>query len=190
MIRCFLAISLPDDVSDALVDLQDKVRNARWIEEESFHITLNFLGDCDRHQLNDLDAALAALSVERFELSVAGTGAFGGGTPHLLYAGLEENTPLRRLQTKTALAAREAGIAIESRKYVPHVTLARCSGGVIPVQALEWVRRHNLHRSEPFLVSAFGLYRSDLGNGPPVYTELVSYPLTAPKDPHPTHGQG
>jgi len=62
---------------------------------------LNFLGDCDRHQLNDLDAALAALSVERFELSVAGTGAFGGGTPHLLYAGLEENTPLRRLQTKT-----------------------------------------------------------------------------------------
>ena len=180
MIRSFLALSLPDDVADALIDLQDNVRNARWVDAENFHITLVFLGNCTTRQLADLDTGLAALRMERFEVELAGTGAFGGAKPRLLYADIAENESLRRLQSKTERMAREVGIEVESRKFVPHVTLARCGGGVIPSQAVEWAAKNNRFRLDPFTVHGFGLYRSDLGGGAPVYSELMHYPLGLP----------
>lgn len=180
MIRSFLAIPLPEDAIDALSDLQDHVRNARWVDAENLHLTLIFLGDCDRRELADLDTALATMRGECFTLSLDGVGAFGGEKPHLLYAALAESEPLRRLQSKIERRALDAGIAVERRKYRPHVTLARCGGGVIPAQALQWTVTHARFSHPAFEVREYALYRSDLGKGVPVYTELMRYPLGAP----------
>lgn len=180
MIRSFVALSLPDDISDALTDLQDNVRNARWIDEANFHLTLVFLGACTSRQLADLDGQLTSITMESFDVTLAGTAAFGGAKPRLLYVGVEENEPLRRLQSKVERMARDAGIAVENRKFVPHVTLARCGGGVIPSQAVEWTTKNNRFRLPPFTVQNFALYRSDLGGGAPVYSELMQYPLGMP----------
>lgn len=177
MIRAFLAISLPDDLTDRLMDLQTGVKNARWIEADSLHVTLLFLGNCDRRQLSELDSGLSAMRMERFVLTPQGVGAFGGAKPRALYAAFAPSEPLRRLHGKLERIADSAEIEIERRKFVPHVTLARCGGGVIPAQALDWTTRHNLFAEDPFEVSSFSLYRSDLGNGPPVYTELMRYDL-------------
>ena len=177
MIRSFLAISLPDDVSDALMDVQDNVRNARWVEQDTLHLTLAFLGDCTPSHLTELDAELGRIRIEPFEVTLSGVGAFGGGKPHTLYAGMAESEPLLRLQAKLARVIREMEIPVERRKYHPHVTLARCGGGVIPAQALHWVAHHARLSLAPFTVYGFGLFRSDLGTGAPVYTEMVNYPL-------------
>jgi 2'-5' RNA ligase len=177
MIRCFLALSLPDDVSDALMDVQDGVRNARWIEEENLHLTLAFLGDCTPSQLTELDAELGRLHMDPFALTPFGVGAFGGGKPHTLYAGLEASEPLTRLQSKIAHVIRESDITAPRRKFHPHITLARCGGGVIPAQAIEWTLRHARFSGPSFPVLGFGLYRSDPGTGTPIYTELVHYPF-------------
>lgn len=180
MIRSFLAIPLPDDTSDALMDLQTGVRNARWIADDTFHLTLLFLGDCLSQELSDLDAGLAQLRMERFSLTPKGVGAFGGGKPHLLYTDFAPSEPLRRLHSKIERVAREAGLGIDRRKFVPHVTLARCGGGVIPAQAIDWTTRNSLFRLPPFEVVHFSLYRSDLGTGAPVYTEMARYDLATP----------
>ena len=180
MIRCFLAISLPDDVSDALMDVQDGVRNARWIDEENLHLTLAFLGDCTPSQLTELDVELGRLRVEPFDLAIAGAGTFGGAKPHTLYAGLAESEPLARLHSRIGRVIREAGIkeatAGQTRKFHPHVTLAKCGGGVFPAQAIDWTLRHARLTAPPFTVYGFGLYRSDLGVRTAIYTELVTYP--------------
>lgn len=181
MIRCFLALSLPDDVSDALMDVQDGVRNARWIEEENLHLTLAFLGECTPSQLTELDAELGRLRIDPFDLTPFGVGAFGGGKPHTLYAGLEASEPLTRVQAKIAHVVRESDIgatAPQRRKFHPHITLARCGGGVIPAQAIDWTLRHARFSGPSFPVHGFGLYRSDLGTGAPIYTELVQYPFS------------
>jgi len=182
MIRCFLSLSLPDDVSDALMDVQDGVRNARWIEEENLHLTLAFLGDCTPSELTALDAELDRLRVDPFDLEVAGVGAFGGGKPHTLYAALAPSEPLTRLAAKIDRLARESGVgevaAAHRRKFHPHITLARCGGGVVPAQAIDWTLRHARLSIPPFTVHGFGLWRSDLATrGAPVHTELVSYPF-------------
>lgn len=177
MIRCFLAIALPDDVSDALMDVQDGVRNARWIEGEDLNLTLAFLGDCTPSELTELDVELGRLRVEPFDLQIAGAGAFGGGKPHTLYAGLAESEPLTRLQAKIGRVIREVGITADRRKFHPHITLARCGGGVFPAQAIDWTLRHARMTAPPFTVYGFGLYRSDLGGRTAIYTELVDYPF-------------
>jgi len=177
MIRSFLAIPLPDDTTDALMDLQTGVRNARWIADDVFHVTLVFLGACTPQELTELDAGLASIRMERFSLKPQGVGAFGGGTPRQLYAALADSEPLRRLHTKIERLARDAGIVIERRKLTPHVTLARCGGGVIPSQAIDWTIKHARLSLPAFEAVHFGLYRSDLGTGAPVYTEMARYEL-------------
>ena len=177
MIRSFLAISLPDDVSDALMDVQDGVRNARWVEEENLHLTLAFLGECTPSELSELDSELGRLRMEPFDLAVSGVGAFGGGKPHTLYAGLSSSESLVRLQAKIVHVVRGQGLTQERRKFHPHITLGRCGGGVIPAQALDWTVRQARLSLPPFTVHGFALYRSDLGTGAPVYTEMADYPF-------------
>jgi len=175
MIRSFLAIPLPDDTADAFLDLQTGVRNARWIADDVFHITLCFLGSCTPQELTNLDAGLAGLRMERFSLEPQGVGAFGGGTPRQLFVRFTENEALRRLRGKIERIARDTGIDVERRKFIPHVTLARCGGGVIPVQAIDWTLRHARATFPAFDVLNFGLYRSDFGAGASVHTEMARY---------------
>ncbi len=159
------------------MEIQDNVRNARWIEADNLHLTLMFLGDCTRNQLLELDAGLSAIAMSAFDLEISGTGAFGGAKPHVLFAKVDGGEPLRRLQSKIRRLADDAGIGTERRKFNPNITLARCGGGVIPAQAVEWTVRNNLFSLPPVTVHGFGLYRSDLGTGMPVYTELMHYEL-------------
>ncbi len=177
MIRSFIAIPVPDETTDALMDLQTGVRNARWIADDVFHVTLVFLGNCTPQELTELDAGLAGMRVEKFSLKPQSVGAFGGGTPRLLYAAFAESEPLRRLNAKIERLARDAGIDVERRKFVPHITIARCGGGVIPSQAIDWTVRNARLDLPAFDVFHFGLYRSDLGTGAPVYTEMARYEL-------------
>lgn len=177
MIRSFFAVPLPDDTTDALMDLQTGVRNARWIADEVFHVTLAFLGNCTPEELTDLDAGISGIRMEKFSLTPQGVGAFGGGTPRQLYSTFADSEPLRRLHGKILRLARDAGIDIERRKFIPHVTLARCGGGVIPSQAIDWTVRNARMTLPSFEPVHFSLYRSDLGTGAPVYTEMARYEL-------------
>ena len=49
--RMFLAITPPPEVIDAIADLPTKpLRGVRYTKRKQWHITLRFLGDCERHE--------------------------------------------------------------------------------------------------------------------------------------------
>ncbi|MEL6284437.1 MAG: RNA 2',3'-cyclic phosphodiesterase [Pseudomonadota bacterium] len=178
MIRCFLAIAIPEEIADAIDDIQNGLRNANWVPAENLHITLSFLGDLDRHQLGDLDAVLSKLTAPRVSLTLAGVGSFGGRDPRLVFANVAENADLRRLQAKVETAVQSAEIEIETRRYTPHVTLARWRRGEVRWPEMRpYVEAHNLFRSNVFDVDAYHLYRSELGRHGPSYEIMASYPL-------------
>lgn len=56
--RMFLAISPPPEVIDAISDLPTKaLRGVRYTKRKQWHLTLRFLGDCERHEaLNALES--------------------------------------------------------------------------------------------------------------------------------------
>ncbi len=184
MLRTFLALAIPERIADQIDDAQSGLRGVHWTPSEALHLTLVFLGEQNRHALADLDAAMLQLDAPRFALRLAGVGSFGGEQPRSAHVGVAPNPELRRLQEKTATAARRAGIAIDERRFTPHVTIARWSrGAVSPAAIAEFEARGNLFRSDPFDVDAVRLYRSDLGRHGPQYEELAAYPLREPTAP-------
>ena len=77
--RLFVAISLPDELRAQLGQLTNGLPGARWVNEESLHLTLRFLGELDGALATDVDEALAGLSMPAFDLDLAGVDHFAEG---------------------------------------------------------------------------------------------------------------
>jgi len=61
--RMFLAITPPPEVIDAIADLPTKaLRGVRYTKRKQWHITLRFLGDCERHEALNTLAPFQGLS--------------------------------------------------------------------------------------------------------------------------------
>lgn len=160
MIRLFTAIAIPPEIGQGLLSRQQGIEGARWRPLEAFHITLRFIGDVQEPVAAELDEALETIGAPAFDLQLAGAGHFGEGADiHAVWAGVEDNAPLRRLQKANESAARAAGLKPESRLYTPHVTLAYLKRPAAP-EVGAWIQTHNLLRSPAFTVDRFGLYSS------------------------------
>lgn len=179
MIRLFVGLSVPEEVRSRLAQLNGGVPGARWEPPENYHVTLRFIGEVEIHQAEDIDAELNRLRMPPFELNLGAVDHFGPAEKaRILYVGVERSEMLARLQGKVENAVQRAGCAPETRKFVPHVTLARLKDA--PAQRLQVFReQHNLFRAGPFPIGEFILYSSHPGKGHSVFHEEASYPLAA-----------
>lgn len=177
MHRLFVALALPEIVADALSQLQSGLNGARWTSEENFHLTLQFIGEADRHGLQEIHSALSAVAAPAFEIRLSGCGFFGDRKPRALWAGAEASPALSFLQSKIATALARAGFPGEKRKFAPHVTVAYLQG-VAPESAAAFAAMHNLFSVGPFPVEAFHLYESRLGGDEAHYEIVETYPLS------------
>lgn len=178
MYRLFVALSLPEIAVDALSQLQSGVEGARWTPPENSHLTLQFIGETDRHGLRDIDGALSGVLAPRFELRLSGAGFFGGAKPRSLWVGAAPSQALDHLQAKVATALAREGFAPERRKFMPHVTLAYLSG-TSQAAAAHFAAMHGLFSFGPFAVDAFDLFESRLGGEAAHYESLATYPLSS-----------
>lgn len=178
-LRLFAALPIPDDVAERLVALQRGVGGAHWAPRDNLHLTLRFFGDIQEPAAEELDAALeaAARGAPVFDVQLKGAGFFGGAEPHSLHIAAAENTALRALAAACERAARRSGLKPETRKYIPHVTLAYLNHVELRrVTAFE--QRYALFESWPWRVEEFGLYSSQIRkNAPSLYRLEASYPL-------------
>jgi 2'-5' RNA ligase len=177
MIRLFAAVAAPEAIGEGLTRRQQGLPGARWRPVESLHITLRFAGEIAENQAADFDAELSTISMAPFDLALSGVGAFGEGADiHAVWAGVEDSGALRRLAARCESAARRAGLKPDKRAYTPHVTLAYLRRPD-PARVAAWIQNHNLLKSPPFRVNAFGLYSSWLGGDVARYQLEREYPL-------------
>lgn len=176
MIRLFTALELPFTVRDRLGALQRGIPGARWTDEEQMHLTLRFIGEVQENVADDIDLALENLGGQSFELSLRGVGYFGGAEPRLLYAGVDPNPALDRLVKKIEVALQRLGLKPETRKFTPHVTLARLKMPP-PDKLAAYVLTNNLFATEAFWIESFTLFSSHLSDGGSHYTAERTYPL-------------
>ena len=181
MIRAFLALPLPEPVRQQLNLLSFLLPLPRRLPVENLHLTLVFLGEQPRDVLEDLHHALEGLRLPPFALQLRGVESFGSGAPRSVHAGVAPSEPLAALQRKLETAARRAGVALERRRFAPHVTLARLDPARMAPGDLDRLRGAMVENAGfsagPFTVEAFALYRSHLGRGAAHYEELARYPL-------------
>jgi 2'-5' RNA ligase len=176
MPRLFTGIEIPEDVAAALSLHRGGLAGARWIEPSDYHLTLRFLGDVDNRTAREIAEALDGVRGWAFDVGIDGLGSFGGDRPRSVHAEIAPNPALTDLQEEHERAARRAGLPPESRKFTPHVTLARLRG-VSAAAVAEWLAMQGRIARVELPVERFVLFsaRASVGGGPFVVEEF--YPL-------------
>jgi 2'-5' RNA ligase len=177
MPRLFTAIEIPDDVGQSLSMLRGGLPGARWIDPENYHITLRFIGDIDDALARDIASLLDGISRQPFELQLDGLASFGGNKPRAIIASVAPTRALMELQAEHERIMKRMRVPSDSRKFTPHVTLARLRDAR-PHEVADYLATRP-YKSAPFHVTRFVLYsaRASTGGGP--YVVEAAYPLAA-----------
>ena len=132
LLRCFIAIEIPEAIKKAVQDIIDILRKSgadvKWISEENLHITLQFLGETDESLIPAIKGALDKILTTYcpFYIKIAGVGCFPyGRRPRVIWVGMEESQPLINLCKDIATHMVKFGYQKEEREFTPHVTVGR-----------------------------------------------------------------
>ncbi len=180
-LRLFWAVNLPGELKNKIRGIRERLGTAgraNWVEPRNLHVTVKFLGDTDIdlvHQVVD-SAARRLKGVKSFSLEVGGLGFFPGtSSPRVLWAGLKgEVDVLGGVARMLEEAMAEHGFPRESRRFFPHVTLARIKSpaGVGDLVTAVEKERPLAESLGSFRVFSLDLMMSDLTPQGPVYTLL------------------
>lgn len=178
MPRLFTGLEIPADVAQRLSMLRGGLFGARWIEPEDYHVTLRFIGDIDGRTADDIAHALGAVRRRPLTLELSGLDVFGRDKPHSLHALVKPSRALEELAGEHERLMRRFGLAPETRRFIPHVTVARLKGVDARTMA-DWIAMRSPVSTGPFTVGRFALFSSkdSVGGGP--YLVEETYPLVA-----------
>ena len=168
MPRLFLGLEIPPKQTQALADLQSGLRDVRWIEPSDFHVTLRFLGDISPRAADDLVETVAARPRKAPKVALGELATFGGMKPRSLYASIARDDRLSGLAEALENLCRRLGHRNETRRFTPHVTLARLNAATDAGGLARWLSVHGAFRAEPFEARRLALYsaRDSVGGGP------------------------
>ena len=179
MPRLFVALRPPPVIRLRMGATMAGVANARWQDDEQLHLTLRFIGEVERLQAEDIAAALGSIHADAPSASLSGMGRFGRrGRTDTLWAGIAPQEPLAHLHRKVDRACVRAGVAPDTRAYLPHVTLARLPRSAEAEREIErWLADHAALASEAFTMQHLVLYESRLARTGASYEPVARWPL-------------
>lgn len=171
--RLFVALELPWSHKQSLLRLCGGLNGVRWVVAEQLHLTLRFIGECDRAAADVLADALAEVIFQPFELCLRGVGQFPPrGQARVLWAGVAPSPALVQLQAAVEAAVRSAGQPAEDKPFSPHITLARLKTPPHPEALRKFYEWHVDFETPPFTITEFVLMESTLRPDGAQYTVL------------------
>jgi 2'-5' RNA ligase len=184
-LRTFIAVSIPEDVRTralaAAKQLAAVAPDVKWVEPQSLHWTLQFLGNVDQREIGEICAAVAeaALEHEPFDLEICGAGAFPSpDRPRTLWLGVGQGADqMIALQGSIERSLEPLGFRGEARRYTPHLTIGRPGRGAPPRElAAELIALADF-QAGTMLVDEVVVYSSELTREGPLYEPLGFAPL-------------
>jgi len=188
-IRAFIAIILPGQIKAVLSQLQNNLKTSKsasvkWVNPESIHLTLKFLGSVDEAEIPALNKALseAVVGVAPFYLELGEPGAFPNcQAPSVVWVGVGgEKEPLRTLHNNIDRVLTPLGFPREKRAFSPHLTLGRVREETLPGERRrlgENVAALKIGEKSSLKVESINLMRSKLTREGAVYSCLASFAL-------------
>lgn len=186
--RLFVALRPPPAVRMALRAMMSGVPDARWQTDAQLHLTLAFIGEADRHQADDIATALGAVRQPGFDARLGEFGSFenGRGRVQALWIGAGPEARLAPLAASVSRALVPAGVPLPTRRFLPHITLARFPARGIAPSALERFLTHQRPPALAWPVTEMHLMESRLGREGAHHESRMQVPLTGSSaDPRP-----
>ncbi len=133
-VRSFIAIELPEEVKAGLTRLQNQLKagkhsSVKWVNPNSIHLTLKFLGDVTVNKLDEISKAMetAVQEIPPFQLEVKDLGVFPNlNKVRVVWVGVRGDiAQLGQLQQRLESNLATLDFAPETRAFTPHLTLVR-----------------------------------------------------------------
>ncbi|KSV17911.1 2'-5' RNA ligase [Dehalococcoides mccartyi] len=188
LIRTFIAVELPPELKTRLAGLRNALpipsQAVKWVNPESMHLTIKFLGDTPLSQIPNIIKGLekAAQVCPAFTLSTNRIGAFPSlSSPKVIWLGLEgEIEKLNTLFAEVEKNISGLGFPAEKRDFAPHLTLGRLKENADKSNVK--AACESLKTAPPFPQTSFRalnicLFKSQLLPAGPVYARLAQISL-------------
>jgi len=183
-IRSFIAIELPDELKKELAELVDGLKSSgqsgvKWVNPYSIHLTLKFLGNIDTSRIDEIVAVIerSVQDISPFQIGVGKTGVFPNlRRVQVVWVGLKGDVDkLAQIQQSIESGLAPLGFPAESRKFTPHLTLARLRNQATQderqrigqiITATEFESSHGIN------VNAISLMKSQLTREGAIYSRI------------------
>ena len=127
--RLFIAINFTAATTARLRALRDELSahsvRGSFSRDKNLHLTLVFLGECDRQQCRTVEAAMNRANFTPFDVTIEQLGRFRRRDGSIWWAGVKESAPLLKLQHDLCARLIAAGFDLDTHDYRPHITLGR-----------------------------------------------------------------
>ncbi|MDM7999724.1 MAG: RNA 2',3'-cyclic phosphodiesterase [Dehalococcoidia bacterium] len=185
LVRSFIAIDLPPAVRAELTSLEERLKARRhpfvkWVDPESMHLTLKFLGNVAVDSIPRIVEAMSNVARLHtpFGLRLGGMGAFPNWQrPQVVWVGVGGQLDrLNSLQKGLESALSPLGFPAESRPFSAHLTLGRLRERVTADERrrfAEFAQTIEAPAGLPFEVNVIRLMKSQLTPTGPIYSELA-----------------
>jgi RNA 2',3'-cyclic 3'-phosphodiesterase len=172
-----LGLSVSREIQKTSSSLKWAAGRMRWTEPESWHITLQFLGNATPERLPSLVAHLQEVKAPPLSIQLGGVDFFDRAG--VLFVGVVVSQQLAALQKQVSLATAACGFIPDPRSYRPHITLARIKDRT----GMKTLRGFLAGEAHPPAISAFEpieflLYESFLGRDGARYEIRTRFPLS------------
>jgi 2'-5' RNA ligase len=189
--RLFIALDIDEPIRERITTFRNEMRllapDVRWVGPETFHATLQFLGETKK--LDEICRALQPLKLPAVPLAFRGAGFFPNSkAPRVFWIGIAGGDNLQTLVTEVAKAVLPLGFESDATSFMPHLTLARSGSGrprpvpgERPAPGLQQVRAKLEILPPPdfgtMTAHEFILYESHLSSAGPHYERRERFPL-------------
>ena len=143
-------------------------RNARRVPEYNLHLTLHFIGNIHRAELDCLQQRAREVVADPFELEIDDSGSFA--KPKIAWLGCTEApVELINLHDNLGKRLRDCGFVPDKRRFKPHVTVARKISAPPPAPVIDPV---------VWMIDSFALIESRPFENGVKYAPIEAYSLT------------
>src|SRR6266576_6895415 len=182
--RLFVALAIPEEIRERLASLLRELKNAdpapRWIPPQNLHVTLKFIGEVASERGTAIGEALAEIRLgKQIYLEFRGLGFFPNARrPRVLWTEIESSNDLARLASTIDRALWPLGIPLETKPFVPHLTIARFKQPQVSPALSAEIAKHQICTFGTISAAEFHLMESTLKSSGAEYTTLRSFGFT------------
>ena len=180
MSRIFIALTPEPDLNKIITDLKSEQRkfvykesNINWSKNNQHHITVNFIGNMEPEQKEEMFKVLSeqfsfiSLSIEISHLSY-----FPNENGQVLVANVSLSSRLEKLHKEVEAIVARIGFGMSLKSFRPHISLARFKEKNRPFSELIEIK-------EPITssINSLDVYESVFESGQTLHTLIKSYPF-------------
>ena len=172
--RTFVAIEISnDDVKKSIKDFQNNLKiNAKPVNLEQLHFTLQFLGEISEEQAQKVIESLRKVEFSEFDINLQGIGAFPKPKfPRVIWIGTDEKggKNLIELAKKVETVLKPLGL-VSDKPFKPHITIFRIKKKIGDIT--EDLNKQRITDFGMQKISSIKLKKSELTSEGPIYSDL------------------